>query len=206
MVGLNFLLTRLCPFVSRLRLECSTYIGGSAFRGLRYVSLRSEGSKFRRRVPFFFPPDRIVSSQCNSEDAEVALEGFKQKYVAVDLSGGLGGLTGELTRCFIKLVLCPEEYMFSPAAPARARARGSGVQAPTGQRGGRWMGLAGSENPWSKIVSLDTNGESISHPVGLLAVCLGADSESTILRAYSSRARSDISGRNAASRGTFHRL
>lgn len=134
----------------------------------------------------------------------MTLDNFKAKYSTVDLSGGIGDVTGQLLRCFCKVIAFPAEFTFSPAPASRSRARTRGTHS-----GGTSAASRGREidtnNPWARIHAVDANG-NISNPVVLLALCIGVDAGASILRAYKSRERTDITGRSQTSTNTFNRL
>jgi len=179
--GLRWILRAAPAF--ELSCSCSDYLLKS------WVDL---GVRLFRTFPHF-------SVQCDYSDAQKNLADFKAKYPNLDVSTEFGDTTGELLRCFCKMMSCPEGYMFSPAPPSRSRARMPGeASASSSQRD--------EDNPWREIHSRDKGGRNISNPVVLLALCLSVDHKSSILSVYDSRARTDITGRSESVKRAFKLL
>lgn len=114
-------------------------------------------------------------------------------------------MTGQLSRCFCKVFAFPEDYNFSPAPPSRSRARAPGTPA-NGASHASTRRLSDDSNPWNQIHSRDKGDGDVSNPVVLLALCLGVDRSSAILKVYQSRQRTDVTGRMQASKDAFNRL
>ncbi len=136
-----------------------------------------------------------VSAQCNYSDAEKTLADFQAKYPDLDVSTDIGDVTGQLLKCFCKMLTSSEGYMFSPELTTRSRARRAGSS-----------GASSQNNPWRKIHSHDLASGEIYSPIVVLALCLGVDRSSSILTVYKSRPVTNITGRAESSRKAFGRL
>ena len=141
-----------------------------------------------------------VFLQCNDADAEQTLQNFKEEHDPGLVLGGLGDLTGQLLKCFCEVYSSPDEYAFTPVACSRSVARVSGTR--FGSQGRR---SADVRNPWRKVHLRDANA-NISNPVVLLALVVGVNVGSSILRVYGSRERSDVTGRQDSSKKAYNRL